>query len=102
MASPRARAKKVNYVDRFARCRCARQSRVIVVLVKLKKRNRSFVRVMRYTYGNEKSLYKKEKKKRKYYIDVMLIYLKIYNVSIREKTYNKINMWREKIIKNFA
>lgn len=57
---------------------------------------------MRYTYGNEKSLYKKEKKKRKYYIDVMLIYLKIYNVSIREKTYNKINMWREKIIKNFA
>lgn len=32
----------------------------------------------------------------------MLIYLKIYNVSIREKTYNKINMWREKIIKNFA
>lgn len=32
----------------------------------------------------------------------MLIYLKIYNVSIHEKTYNKINMWREKIIKNFA
>lgn len=74
-----------------------------MVLVKLKKRNRSFVKVYEiyiyiYTYGNEKSLYKKKKKGTKYHGRYNVnVYLKICN---RDKTYNKINMRR--IIKNFA
>lgn len=68
----------------------------------IKKKEQEFRKSYEIYLRKWEILIQKRKKKRKYYIDVMLIYLKIYNVSIREKTYNKINMWREKIIKNFA